>query len=114
MIRQSLLALPAVLLLAACASRSTHIATCDGRRGQVVNVSGPYQPAAEAYARPFVFAMQIDCDGSPAVLTVERATGNLPLCEVRQPVEVVGLLVWNRSLFDSHYEINDPASATCR
>ena len=60
--------------------------------------AGTYVPTESTYARTFVFAMLLDCHGTSEVVTVQRSTGNLPVCEVRQPVEVVGRLIWNKAL----------------
>jgi hypothetical protein len=47
------------------------------------------------------------------LITVQRATGALPVCKPQERVEVVGKLVWNKFLIDGHYEINNPSSVTC-
>ncbi len=87
---------------------------CDEWLRRTVRATGTYLPAEEAYSRPFVFALSLDCNGTRERVTVQRPTGNLPVCERGQQVEVVGKLIWSKVLFDGHYEINDPASVTCR
>jgi len=49
-----------------------------------VHATGTYVPAEEAYGRPFAFALSFDCNGSQVTVTVQRATGGLPVCEARQ------------------------------
>ncbi|HET7342398.1 MAG TPA: hypothetical protein VFL90_13135, partial [Methylomirabilota bacterium] len=105
----------AIVLVAALApppSRAAVTGCEDGSRQQ--RLTGSYVAAGEPYARAFVFAMQIDCKGKKEVVTVQRATGNLPVCEPGQQVELTGTLVWNRYLVDGHYEVNDPSGVTCR
>lgn len=87
---------------------------CDEWLRRTVRATGTYLPAEEAYSRPFVFALSLDCNGTRERVTVQRPTGNLPVCEGGQQVEVVGKLIWNKFLVPGHYEINDPASVTCR
>jgi hypothetical protein len=87
---------------------------CDDGPRQPRRVVGTYVPAGEPYARAFAFAMQVTCHGKPELITVQRATGNLAVCEAGQEVELTGTIVWNRFLVDGHYEINDPAGVTCR
>jgi hypothetical protein len=87
---------------------------CDEWLRDTVRATGLYLPAQEAYSRPFVFALNLDCRGTRELVTVQRPTGNLPICQNGQQVEVVGKLIWNRTLVDGHYEINDPTSVTCR
>jgi hypothetical protein len=65
-------------------------------------------------SRPFVFALGLDCNGTRERVTVQRGTGNLPICERGQPVEVEGKLIWNKSLQAGHYEINNPKNVVCR
>jgi hypothetical protein len=77
-------------------------------------MTGSYVPAGEPYARSFVFAMLLDCKGKQEVVTVQRSTGNLPVCETGQAVELTGTLVWTKYLVDGHYEVNDPSGVTCR
>jgi hypothetical protein len=86
---------------------------CDDKLGETVQLTGSYVTAGQAYARTFVFAIRVDCQGTAELVTVQRSTGKLPICELEQPVEVVGKLAWNRALFDGHYEINNPSSVTC-
>jgi hypothetical protein len=88
-------------------------AACDDWLRQTVRVTGSYVPVEEAYSRPFVFAMLLDCHGATEAVTVQRATASLPVCAPGQAVEVVGKLIWNKALVDGHYEINDPSSVTC-
>lgn len=104
----------AVVFVIAAAPPPGLAATCDELIGQTVRITGTYVPTENAYARAFVFAMLLDCKGTREVVTVQRATGTLPVCEARQPVEVVGKLIWNRALVDGHFEITDPSSVTCR
>jgi hypothetical protein len=54
----------------------------------------------------------MDC-GTKELVTVQRPTGNLPVCKPQEPVAVVGKLIWNKSLVDGHYEINSPSNVTC-
>jgi hypothetical protein len=112
MIRPAHLALLAAALLAPLPARAA--GACDEWLRETVQATGAYQPTAESYSRPFVFAMQLDCNGKKELVTVQRPTGNLPICQTGQPVEVVGRLIWNRTLVDGHYEINDPESVSCR
>ena len=104
----------AVFLAVALAPVGTSAATCGYKSGETVRVTGTYVPSRQDYARPFVFAVQVDCGGGTAELvTVQRATGNLPACKPQERVEVAGQLSWNRFLMDGHYEINNPSSVTC-
>ena len=80
---------------------------------KIVRATGAYLPAEEAYSRPFVFALSLDCDGTRERVTVLRGTGHLPVCERGQAVEVEGKLIWNKSLQAGHYEINNPKSVVC-
>jgi hypothetical protein len=102
-----------VLLLIGLSAQPTQAAGCDAWVGKTLSLTGSYVPAAQSYARSFVFAMVLDCNGTTEVVTVQRATGNLPVCEKQQPVEVAGTLMLNKRLVDAHYEINDPSSVTC-
>jgi hypothetical protein len=106
--------LAVVLFVAAVAPAPTWAAGCDEQTGQTVQISGSYLPSRQAYARSFVFAMLWECDGAKEVVTVQRPTGNLPVCEPQEQVEVVGKLIWNKALVDGHFEINNPSSVTCR
>ncbi len=103
----------AIVFAIAVSPQPARAAACDELLDQTVRVTGTYTPVAEEYARPFVFAMVLDCKGTKAVVTVQRPTGGLPVCEARQPVEVVGKLIWNRALVDGHFEMNAPSSVTC-
>jgi hypothetical protein len=103
----------AVFLTVALAPVGTSAATCGYKPGETVRVTGTYVPSTQDYARPFVFALKLDCGGTEELVTVQRATGNLPACKPPERVEVVGKLIWNRFLMDGHYEINDPSSVTC-
>jgi hypothetical protein len=105
--------LAVVCLALAMAPRPSPAAGCDDWLRQTVRVTGSYVPVEEAYSRPFVFAMLLDCHGSTEAVTVQRATASLPVCAAGQSVEVVGKLMWNKTLVDGHYEINDPSSVTC-
>jgi len=104
--------LAAILLIVIAAPRSAGAAACEYRPGETVKLTGTYVPSGQAYARTFAFALQMEC-GSRDLITVQRPTGNLPVCEPQQQVEVAGKLIWNRSLVDGHYEINSPSSVTC-
>lgn len=102
------------LFVVAVAPQSSRAAACDEWLRETRQMIGSYIPAGEPYARPFVFAMLVECKGTKEVVTVQRPTGNLPVCQTQQEVEVVGKLMWNKALVDGHYEINDPSSVTCR
>jgi hypothetical protein len=91
----------------------TWAGACDDKLGEVIQVTGSYVPAGQSYAQAFVFAMRLDCHGSEELVTVQRSTGNLPVCTSDQQVEVVGKLIWNRALVDGHYEINNPSKVVC-
>lgn len=104
----------ALCCLVALAPSANAAGACDEYLRKTVRATGGYLPAEEAYSRPFVFALSLDCNGSRERVTVQRPTGNLPVCQRGQPVEVVGKLIWNKTLVDGHYEINDPVSVTCR
>jgi hypothetical protein len=106
--------LAAIVFVMALAPQPSRAAACDDGPRQPRRITGSYVPAGEPYARSFVFAMLVDCKGSKEVVTVQRATGNLPVCEPGQEVELTGTLVWNKYLVDGHYEINDPSRVTCR
>jgi hypothetical protein len=101
-----------VFLVAALAPQSSAAAACDYKLGETARITGTYLPSGQGYARAFVFALQMDC-GTKELVTVQRATGNLPACKPQERVEVVGKLIWNRFLMDGHYEINNPSSVTC-
>lgn len=92
---------------------TTWAGACDDNLGQTVQMTGSYVTAQQSYAQAFVFAMRVDCRGQQELVTVQRSTGNLPVCSPEQPVEVVGKLVWNRALVDGHYEINNPSKVVC-
>jgi hypothetical protein len=102
-----------VFLLVAVTPRPGSAAVCDYKLGETVRVTGTYVPSRQDYARPFVFALQVDCGGTEDLVTVQRSTGNLPACKPQERVEVVGKLIWNRFLMDGHYEINNPSSVSC-
>ena len=102
------------LSFAACAQSARGGGACDQWLRQTVRATGTYLPAQEPYSRPFVFALDLDCNGQVQRVTVERGTGNLPICEAGQPVEVTGRLIWNKALVAGHYEINNPQSVLCR
>jgi hypothetical protein len=101
-----------VFLVAALAPGEGTAGACDFKAGDTVRLTGAYVPGKPDYARSFVFAVQLEC-GSRDLVTVQRATGALPVCKPQERVEVVGQLVWNKFLMDGHYEINDPSSVTC-
>lgn len=101
-----------VCLVVALAPQSSMGAACAYKLGETVRVTGGYVPSGQAYARTFVFALQMDC-GAKDLVTVQRPTGHLPVCKPQEQVEVVGKLIWNKSLVDGHYEINNPSSVTC-
>ncbi len=107
------LLIAAFAFVIAAAPQPARAAACDEWLDQTLHFTGTYTPVAQEYARPFVFAMVLDCKGTKAVVTVQRPTGGLPICEARQPVEVVGKLIWNRALVEGHFEINEPSSVTC-
>ncbi len=86
---------------------------CDPWLHKVLHATGDYLTVSEGYARGFVFAMGVDCNGKRERITVQRPTGRLPICGDGHQVEVVGRLIWNKALVDGHYEINDPKSVTC-
>jgi hypothetical protein len=100
--------------LAACAQSAHGGGACDQWLRQTVQATGTYLPAEELYSRPYVFALDLDCNGHVERVTVARGTGNLPICEAGQKVEVTGRLIWNRALVAGHYEINNPQSVLCR
>jgi hypothetical protein len=107
------LVIAAVFLAAALAPQGgSAAAACDYKVGDTARVTGTYVPSGQGYARTFIFALQMDC-GPKDLVTVQRATGNLPACTPPERVEVVGKLTWNKFLMDGHYEINNPASVTC-
>jgi hypothetical protein len=106
--------LAAIVLAMALAPQPGHAAACDDGSRQPRRITGSYVPAGEPYARSFVFAMLVDCKGSKEVVTVQRATGNLPVCGSGQEVELTGTLVLSKYLVDAHYEIKDPTDVTCR
>ena len=89
-------------------------AACDDWLRQTRTFTGAYVLAGEPYARAYVFAMLLTCNGKNEAVTVQRATGRLPLCAQGDQVELTGTLTWNKALVDGHYEINDPAGVTCR
>lgn len=101
------------LILAACAQSARGGGACDQWLRQTVRATGTYLPAEEPYARAYVFALDLDCNGKLERVTVARSTGNLPICRPEQQVEVTGRLVWNRALVAGHYEINNPESVIC-
>jgi hypothetical protein len=103
----------AVFFVVALAPLGSSAATCGYKSGETVRVTGTYVPSRQDYARTFVFAVQVDCGGTEELVTVQRATGNLPACKPQERVEVAGKLTWNRFLMDGHYEINNPSSVTC-
>jgi hypothetical protein len=109
--RRLLVALCCIVALAPAARAA---GACDTWLRKTVRATGDYLPAEEAYARRFVFALSLDCNGTRERVTVQRPTGTLPVCQRGQKVEVLGKLIWNKSLVAGHYEINDPQSVTCR
>ncbi len=102
----------AVFLVVALAPQPGAAAACEYKLGETVRVTGTYVPSGQGYARSFVFALQMDC-GARDLITVQRPTGHLPRCKPQEQVEVVGKLIWNKSLVDGHYEINSPSTVTC-
>jgi hypothetical protein len=88
-------------------------ASCDDKVGEITHMTGTYVTVAQNYAKAFVFALRVDCQGRPALITVQRSTGYLPVYAADQTVEVVGKLLWNRALVDGHYEINNPSKVIC-
>jgi hypothetical protein len=102
-----------VSVLMALVPQPSQAAGCADWLQKPLRATGTYFPAEEAYARPFVFAMLFDCNGSEVTATVQRPTGRLPVCEARQHVEVVGTLSMSTKLIGSYYQITDPTSVTC-
>jgi len=102
----------AVFLVVAVAPQPGAAADCEYKLGETVRVTGVYVPSGQGYARTFVFALRMDC-GAKELVTVQRPSGHLPVCKPQEQVEVVGKLIWNKSLVDGHYEINSPSSVTC-
>lgn len=100
------------ILLVATLAPPAEAAACDYKIGETAGVIGTYVLGQPEYARAFVFAVQLDC-GTRELVTVQRATGALPVCKPQERVEVVGKLTWNKFLIDGHYEINNPSSVTC-
>jgi len=92
---------------------ATWAGACDDQLREAARVTGRYIAAGQPYAQAFVFAVLVECHGMQELVTVQRPTGNLPVCARDQPVEVVGKIVWNRALVDGHYEINSPSKVTC-
>jgi hypothetical protein len=107
-------ALVALCCLATLAPPAQAAGACDQWLRQTVSATGAYLPTEERYSQPFVFALSLDCNGTRERVTVQRSTGNLPICERGRSVEVVGKLIWNKALVIGHYEINNPTSVTCR
>jgi hypothetical protein len=108
-------ALVVLFCLLALAPKARAAGACDPWLHKTVRATGTYLPAEETYSRPYVFALSLDCNGTRERVTVERPTGNLPICARGQSVEVVGKLVWNKSMLTvGHYEINEPRQVTCR
>ena len=85
-----------LLLLTALAAPAHAGGACDQWVRKIVRATGAYLPAEEAYSRPFVFALSLDCDGARERVTVQRGTGHLPICQRGQSVEVEGKLIWNK------------------
>jgi hypothetical protein len=106
-------AVAAVAFAALAAPATIWAGACDDQLGEAARVTGRYVAAGQLYAQTFVFAVVVDCHGMQEIVTVQRPTGNLPVCARDQPVEVVGKLVWNRALVDGHYEINGPSKVVC-
>jgi hypothetical protein len=104
----------AVILSIMLTPRPGAAAACDDWLRQTRSFVGTYVGAGEPYARAFVFAMLVACKGKTEVVTVQSATSKLPVCAEGQEVELTGTLIWNKSLVDGHYEINDPSRVTCR
>ncbi len=102
----------AVFLVIAVAPQLGAAADCEYKLGERVRVTGAYVPSGQGYARTFVFALRMDC-GAKELVTGQRPSGHLPVCKSQEQVEVVGKLIWNKSLVDAHYEINSPSSVTC-
>jgi len=103
----------ALVVVVALAPRPSAAAACDDWVRQTRSFTGSYVTAGEPYARAFVFAMLMACKGKTEVVTVQSATRRLPICSEGQPVELTGTLLWNKSLVDGHYEINDPSGVSC-
>jgi hypothetical protein len=103
----------AVLVAVVVGPQPGRAAGCADLVHTTVHATGIYVPADEAYARSFAFAMRFDCNGSQVTVTVQRATGRMPVCEAQQQVEVVGTLSVSSKLIGSYYQIIDPTSVTC-
>jgi hypothetical protein len=101
-----------VLLLTVLGPRVGQAEACNFKLGETVRVTGTYVASKPDYARSFAFALQLEC-GTRDLVTVQRATGDLPVCKPQERVEVMGKLVWNKFLIDGHYEINNPSHVTC-
>ena len=102
-----------LFVLVAILPGHSEAAGCDEWLNQTIRLTGSYVPSGESYARRFVFAMLVDCKGGREVVTVQRSTGEFPVCGAQESVAVVGKLVWNRALVQGHYEVTNPASVTC-
>ncbi len=102
-----------VLLAAALPPAAAHAAACDEFLQRSSRLTGAYIASGQAYSRAFVFAMRIQCKGTTEIVTVQRPTGNLPVCDAQHDVEVEGTLRWNKALVDGHYEIVNPSSVRC-
>jgi hypothetical protein len=102
----------AVFLVTALAPQPGTAASCDYKVGETVRITGTYVPGKPDYTRSFVFALQLEC-GPRDLITVQRATGGLPVCKPQDQVEVVGKLVLSKFLIDRHYEIDNPSGVTC-
>jgi hypothetical protein len=109
-----LVAVLALCLATTWAPPSRAAGGCDTWLRRTVRATGAYIRAEEPYARRFVFGLSLDCNGTRERVTVERGTGNLPICEAGGQVEVTGRLIWNKALVEGHYEINNPKSVVCR
>ncbi len=101
-----------VLLVTLLTPRGTQAEACNFKLGETVRVTGTYVASKPDYTHRFVFALQLEC-GTRDLVTVQRATGDLPVCKPQERVEVMGKLAWNRFLMDGHYEMNNPSQVTC-
>jgi len=104
----------AAVLVVLLAPRPAAAAACDDALRQTRAFTGAYVLAGEPYARAYVFAMLMTCKGKTESVTVQSATKRLPVCAQGQQVEVTGTLIWNKTLVDGHYEINDPSAVACQ
>jgi len=101
-----------VLVVTVLTPTGAQAEACNFKLGETVRVTGTYVASKPDYTHRFVFAVQLEC-GTRDLVTVQRATGDLPVCKPQERVEVMGKLAWNRFLMDGHYEMNNPSQVTC-